>query len=70
MGQKKKKNVLDGKEMEIPDLAAHELNPQITFTLQFHSCLWRYLNEVVNDYDSFALGYVDLLWKKVRHLSR
>lgn len=58
---KKKKSVLDGKEIEIPDLADHELNPQITLTLQFHFYLWRYLNEVVNNYDSFALGYMDLL---------
>ena len=61
MWAKKKKSVLDGKEIETSDLAAHELNPQITLTLQFHSYLRRYLNEVVNNYDSFALEYMDLL---------
>ena len=61
------KNVPDRKEIGIPGLTAHELNPQIAFTLRFHPCLRRCLNAVVNHYDSFTLGYVDLLQMKARH---
>lgn len=54
----------------VRNLESHELNSHTAFMSPSQPHLRKHIDEDVNHYGPFALGYTDLLWRKARHLLR